>query len=51
MGSSAFDVVRAYKAYGYQDMQGLMMIYKSLGLTFFTTMDHMVYGIVINQPQ
>ncbi len=51
IGSSAFDVVRAYKAYEYQDRQGLMMIYKGLGLTFFTTMDHMVYGIGIYQPQ
>lgn len=50
VGSSAFDVLRAYKAYEYQDEQGLSMRYKSLGLIFFTTMDHMVYGIGITQP-
>jgi hypothetical protein len=51
LGSSAFDVRRAYASYGYEDMQGLVMIYKSLGLTFSTTMDHVVYSIGISQPQ
>jgi len=51
LGSSAFDVRRAYSNYGYEDVQGFSMNYKSLGLSFSITRDHMVWAIGIYQPQ
>jgi hypothetical protein len=53
LGSSAFDVKRAYSNYKYvdQDSEGVVMNYKSLGLIFWTTMDHVVSGIEISRPQ
>ena len=54
VGSSAFDVRRVYSNYGYEESQpgqGLIMYYKSIGLTFFVTADHIVYSIGIYTPQ
>jgi len=51
LGSSAFEVRRAYSNYGYDDTEGILMNYKSLGLSFTTTVDHIVWAISINQPQ
>jgi hypothetical protein len=49
LGSSAFDVRRAY---GSGDTSGdVVMNYKSLGLSFWTTMDHIVMVIEIRNPQ
>jgi len=51
LGSSAFDVKRAYASYGYEDTEGILMTYKSLGLRFSTTMDHVVWAIGVSAPQ
>jgi hypothetical protein len=51
LGSSAFDVRRAYSNYGYEDTGGIFMTYKSLGLAFSTTMDHVVWAIGVYAPQ
>jgi hypothetical protein len=51
LGSSAFDVRRAYSSYGYEDTGGLLMTYKPLGLSFSTTMDHVVWAIGVYAPQ
>jgi hypothetical protein len=51
LGSSAFDVRRAYGDDGYEDIDGVVMNYKSLGLTFSITRDHIVWEIGIYQPR
>jgi hypothetical protein len=51
LGSSAFDVRRVYSSYGYEDHQGEYMDYRSLGLFFATTADHIVWKIGISKPQ
>jgi hypothetical protein len=51
LGSSSFEVKRAYSAYGYEDTGGIMMNYKGLGISFILTMDHMVSSISVSAPQ
>lgn len=51
LGSSAFDVRRACSNYAYEDTAGLFMNYKSLGLGFSITADHIVYAIDIHNPR
>jgi hypothetical protein len=50
LGATAFDVKRAYSAYGYEDT-GVMMNYKGLGIRFILTMDHMVSSISVSESQ
>lgn len=50
LGSSAFDVRRAYSNQ-FWDTGGIIMDYRSLGLTFSTTMDHVVWAIGVYAPQ
>lgn len=51
IGSSAFDVKRVYSNYGWQGEGGEFMDYKSLGLFFAITSDHIVYGIQVHKPE
>ena len=51
IGSSAFDVKRAYSDYAWHGQQGQFMDYASLGLLFDITSDHIVYGISVSKPQ
>jgi hypothetical protein len=51
IGSSAFDVQRAYSNYEWHGQQGQFMNYASLGLFFDITSDHIVYGIQVSKPQ
>lgn len=51
IGSSAFDVQRAYSNYEWHGQGGEFMDYKSLGLFFGITSDHIVWSINVRQPQ
>jgi hypothetical protein len=52
LGSTSFDVSRAYSGNEHEDdSYGIGMSYKSLGLYFQFTMDHMVRSIAISNPQ
>jgi hypothetical protein len=51
LGATAFDVKRAYSAYGYEDTSGIMMNYKGLGISFVLTMDHMVSSISVKPSE
>jgi len=51
LGSTSFDVKRAYSAYGYEDSSGIMMNYKGLGFSYVLTMDHMVSSISVRPSE
>jgi hypothetical protein len=51
LGATSFDVKRAYSAYGYEDSGGIMMNYKSLGISFILTMDHKVSSISVKPSE
>ena len=51
IGSSAFDVNRAYSNYEWHGQGGEFMDYKSLGLFFAITSDHIVYGIQVRKSE
>jgi hypothetical protein len=49
LGSTSFEVRRAYSSYSYEDSGGVWMDYKGLGLQFIVTndQDHRIYTIYV----
>jgi hypothetical protein len=50
LGSTSFDVQRAYSTFTHQDSE-VSMSYDALKISFVITMDHMVDTIIVSAPQ